>query len=80
MNSMKFNYDKVADAVYLMINKGKVKKTIEMNNGVIVDMGEKGKLIGIEILNFSHLQKDKINDLVKFGVPLHITEATPVTA
>jgi uncharacterized protein YuzE len=77
---MKFNYDKVADAVYLLINKGKVKKTIEMNNGVIVDMGEKGKLIGIEILNFSHQQKDKINDLVKFGVPLQIIEATPVTA
>ncbi|MEK9177659.1 MAG: DUF2283 domain-containing protein [Patescibacteria group bacterium] len=51
---MKFNYDRIADAVYLNLNKGKVKKTIEMNNDVVVDMGEKGKIIGIEILNFSY--------------------------
>lgn len=51
---MKFNYDRIADAVYLNLNKGKAKKTIEMNNDVVVDMGEKGKIIGIEILNFSY--------------------------
>ena len=49
---MKFNYDRIADAVYLNLNKGKVKETIEMNNNVIVDMGNNGKIIGIEILNF----------------------------
>jgi uncharacterized protein YuzE len=80
---MKFNYDKVADAVYLCMNKGKVKKTIEMNNSVIIDVGEKGKLIGIEILNFSHQQNSKdsnLSGLVKHGVPLQITESTPTMA
>ncbi|MCX6718894.1 MAG: DUF2283 domain-containing protein [Candidatus Taylorbacteria bacterium] len=79
---MKFNYDKVADAVYLKMNGGKIKKTIEMNDSVIVDVGEKGKLIGIEILNFSYQQtgKGKIADFVRRGVPLQISEATPVLA
>ncbi len=79
---MKFNYDKVADAVYLKMNRGKIKKTIEMNDSVIVDVGENGKLIGIEILNFSYQQtgKGKIADFVRCGVPLQINEATPVLA
>lgn len=79
---MKFNYDRVADAIYLNLNRGKIKKTVEMNNGVVVDMGEKGKIIGIEILNFSHQQKNinKLADFVKGGIPLQITDATPLVA
>ena len=79
---MKFNYDRVADAAYLNLNKGKIKKTMEMNNGVVVDIGEKGKIIGIEILNFSYQQKDGNNlaSFVKSGIPLKITDATPVVA
>ncbi len=77
---MKFNYDTVADAIYLNLNKGKIKKTIEMGNGVVVDVGAKGKLICIEIINFSYQQQDKIKDLVKSGIPLQITEITPSVA
>ena len=79
---MKFNYDRIADAVYLNLNKGKAKKTIEMNNDVVVDMGEKGKIIGIEILNFSYQQEsgNKLADFVKSGVPLYVSEATPKVA
>jgi uncharacterized protein YuzE len=54
-----------------------------MNNSVIIDVGEKGKLIGIEILNFSHQQNSKdsnLSGLVKHGVPLQITESTPTMA
>lgn len=50
---MKFNYDTIADAAYLKMNDGKITKTVEMKNGVVVDVGEKGNIIGIEILNFS---------------------------
>ena len=61
---MKFNYDRVADAVYLNVSKGKVVKTVEMDNNVIVDMGTKGKIVGIEILNFSYQQeKNKLAKL-----------------
>jgi uncharacterized protein YuzE len=51
-----FYYDTIADAAYLNVNEGKVVKTLEMKNGVVVDLGEKGNIIGIEILNFSTQQ------------------------
>ena len=47
---MKITYDKEADAMYLSVSRGKVKKTIEVNSRVIVDIGEKGKVIGVELL------------------------------
>jgi uncharacterized protein YuzE len=79
---MKFNYDRVADAVYIKLNNAKVKKTVEMGTGIVVDLGEKGKLVGIEILNFSFQQdkKNQIAKLIERGIPLNITESTPSLA
>lgn len=47
---MKITYDKEADAMYLDIARGKVKKTLAVNSRVIVDIGEKGKIVGVELL------------------------------
>jgi uncharacterized protein YuzE len=78
---MKFNYDTIADAAYLNVNEGKVAKTVEMNDSVQVDLGEKGNIIGIEILHFSAQQNiKKLQESVKNGLPVSITSATPVTA
>jgi uncharacterized protein YuzE len=79
---MKFNYDRVADAVYIKLNNAKVKKTVEMGTGIVVDLGEKGKLVGIEILNFSFQQdkKNQIAKLIEHGIPFNITESTPSLA
>ena len=78
---MKFNYDTIADAAYLNVNEGKVVKTVEMKNGVVVDLGEKGNVLGIEILNFSAQQNiKKFQKLAKEGMPNNITSGTPVTA
>lgn len=76
---MKFNYDKVADAVYLLLNKGKIKKTIEVKDGVVLDVGAKGKIIGIEILNFSY-QQNNLKKFEKQGIPLKITGIAPSLA
>ncbi len=60
---MKLEYDKEADAAYIYlvypINKGEVKKTIELNNNIIVDFDSKGKLLGIEVLNASKVLNKK---------------------
>jgi uncharacterized protein YuzE len=78
---MKFNYDTIADAAYLNFNEGKVAKTVEMKNGVVVDLGEKGNIVGIEILNFSAQQSiQKLQESAKEGMPINITSGTPVTA
>ena len=60
---MKFEYDKDVDAGYIYledsIEEGGVKKTIELNENIIIDFDENGKLIGIEILNASQVMKEK---------------------
>ena len=47
---MKITYDKQADAMYIYLSEGKIKNTIEVNPRMIVDIGERGKVIGIELL------------------------------
>nr|MBI4157087.1 DUF2283 domain-containing protein [Candidatus Woesearchaeota archaeon] len=60
---MKFEYDKEVDAAYIYleypIKDGEVKKTIELNEDIIVDFDEKGKLLGVEILNASKVLNKK---------------------
>ena len=56
---MKFEYDKEVDAGYIYleypIKDSGVKKTIELNDNIILDFDEKGKLLGVEILNASKI-------------------------
>ena len=67
---MKITYDKEADAMYLNIARGKVKKTLAVNSRVIVDIGEKGKIVGIELLFVSERMSKKslCSDLA--GMPI----------
>jgi len=51
---MRIQYDKLADAMYIYLRKGKVSKTIKLNNRVFVDVDKKGNVIGIEMLDVSH--------------------------
>jgi uncharacterized protein YuzE len=63
---MKITYDKQADAMYLAIARGKVKKTAPANSRVVVDFGENGKVIGVELLFVSEKmsKKDLQSDMV----------------
>ncbi len=68
---MKIDYDKIADAMYIHFNKGKVFKTYKMKDSVIVDMDKKGKMIGIEILDVSsQIPQKQINSSIKTGIPV----------
>ena len=53
---MEINFDKDADAMYIQFQPGdgKVKETIKLRDGIMVDIGKNGKLFGIEILDVSH--------------------------
>ncbi|HLC71539.1 MAG TPA: DUF2283 domain-containing protein [Candidatus Nanoarchaeia archaeon] len=61
---MKLEYDKEADAAYLYlvypIKNGQSKKTIQLNDNVILDFDEKEKLLGIEILDASKVLKKDV--------------------
>ena len=52
---MEINFDKSADALYIQFQpaEGKVKETIKLHDGILVDIGKNGKLFGIEILDVS---------------------------
>ncbi len=62
---MKVEYDKEADAAYIYLKEsiedGEAKKTITAKDDIIFDLDEKGKILGIEILNASkNLDKEII--------------------
>jgi len=66
---MKFEYDKEADAAYIYIKfpikDGEARKTIELNENIILDFDENDKLLGIEILDASKtLKKEVLNEAV----------------
>jgi uncharacterized protein YuzE len=52
---MKTTYDKKADALYISFQNGKkrekIAKTVKVNSFFFVDMGKKGEIHGIEVLN-----------------------------
>ena len=56
---MKFEYDEDVDAAYINlkhpIEEGDAKKTVKVNDNLILDYDAKGKLIGIEILHASKI-------------------------
>ena len=52
---MKITYDKKVDALYLNFQpaKNRVRHTFKLKDFLMIDVGAKGKICGIEILNAS---------------------------
>jgi len=51
---MKITFDEKADALYIQFQNGKSKKTVKLQEGILVDIGKNDKLFGIEILDATH--------------------------
>lgn len=50
----RISYDMVADALYIKLKDDEeIEDSIEVKNEIIVDIGKKGDIIGVEILEFS---------------------------
>lgn len=79
---MDVKYDKVADAVYISVNAGKVAKTLEMDDRFNVDMDSFGNVIGFEILDAANQKKlvENLQNNVSSGIPVEIITRTPVAA
>jgi len=61
---MKIQYDKKADALYIYIGKGKIKKTLKAGKNALIDLGEKDRVVGVEFYKISRsLPKDKADAL-----------------
>ena len=74
---MKFRYDKVVDALSIRFNSQPYKESEEVSDGVIFDYDQKGKIVGIEILDASKIlpknfQKEPRKRQIEF-----VTQKTP---
>lgn len=48
---MNTKYDKTADALYMRFNKGKIAKTLRLDDRLIVDLDSNSNVLGVELLN-----------------------------
>jgi uncharacterized protein YuzE len=60
---MDFNYDKVANALYFRLTYQEIYTTEEISEDILVDYDNKGKIVAIEILNFTQ-KKLNLNNLI----------------
>ena len=61
---MKITIDKEADAVYIEFSSGKFASNKKIDEDTIIDLDDKGNILGIEILNVSkRTAKDFISDI-----------------
>jgi uncharacterized protein YuzE len=54
---MKISFDPKYDVLYLKFSEDKIVDTVEVDGGVLIDYGESGQMVGIEIINASILIK-----------------------
>lgn len=68
----KVTYDSEADAGYLYLTEGEVARTVEVGNGVNVDLDQEGRIHGIESLN----GPVSMSTLIQVLTRSHIVKAT----
>ena len=62
------SYDKAADAAYFSVKKGKVAKTIKLDDWLLADIDKKGILLGVEMLFVSlRAPRQSIVSTLKLG-------------
>ncbi len=61
---MKITFDKEADAVYIELNSGEFSSNKKIDDDTIIDLDEKGNILGIELLNVSkRISKDFLSSI-----------------
>jgi uncharacterized protein YuzE len=58
-------YDKEEDILNIQFQKKEYWKSIELPNGIIMDISKEGKIIAIEILNASNLFKGDTKKVIE---------------
>ena len=73
---MKIEYDKTTDALYIQLKEAYVDDSIDIEEGVSIDVDDKRHIVGIEILDAS--KKLSLKDIVNITIenlPVEKTEA-----
>ena len=73
---MKITYNPKIDAMYIKFQDGPFVSNKESEDGIIFDMGKKGIILGIEILEASQRLKPK--DLSHFDIQIPFSNKSAV--
>jgi len=71
---MQITYDTKADALYIKLKDGVFVSNKEVQEGVVLDIGEKNSLLGIEILEAS--SRFSLEDLSRVDLKMPLNLAT----
>lgn len=63
---MKIEYSKGVDALYIRLREAKIVDSRDIEEGVTIDLDEKGHIVGIEILDAS--ERLKLSELVNISI------------
>lgn len=63
---MKIEYSKNIDALYIRLREARITDSIDIEEGVTVDVDEQGHIVGLEILDAS--EKLDISNLVNISI------------
>ena len=63
---MKIEYSKDVDALYVKFREVKIADSMDIEEGVTIDLDENGHIVGIEILDAS--EKLKLSELVNISI------------
>ncbi len=58
-------YDEESDILYVVVAEGEEEGFIELAPNINLEIGEKGKIIGIEIINAMKLMEKKTQKILK---------------
>ncbi len=67
---MKISYDPKADALYIQFQEGKVGRTRKVEEGILIDLDNSGKIFGIEIIGLSERMSLKDLGQISLDLPL----------
>jgi uncharacterized protein YuzE len=71
---VKIEYDPEADALYIQIREAHPSDNIDIEDGVTVDVDERGHIVGLEILDASkRLSPSDLTSITIEKLPLEIT-------
>jgi uncharacterized protein YuzE len=68
MSSPRMAYFEHEDVLHLVLAKGREARSVELSPNITVELNDKGKLIGIEILHASVFLRDSIVESVQAKV------------
>jgi len=61
---MRISYDPKHDIMYIKFSETKIVNTVEVDEGLLIDYGENGEIVGIEIINASiRLHTKPLNEI-----------------